>query len=86
MRFPWAWFRFGRTIELLRAEDDLMNLIAAYQTKQPLPKRQFELYEDSVRAVGSRNSMDLGISLPLARLDCRFERVSSHSPLFYQTG
>ena len=60
---------------------DLMNQTAIYQTK--LPKRRFELFDDSIRATGSKGNVDFDITFPLSKLDSGFERIWLHSASFY---
>jgi hypothetical protein len=57
--------------------------IAVYQARLPNAKLQFELYEDSIRAVGSRAGVDFDTTLALTRLENRPERLWVHSILFY---
>jgi hypothetical protein len=63
--------------------DHRMNPIAVYETRHPFSRRRFELYEHSIRALGSKNSVDFDVTLPLERIDSGFERLWQHSVLFY---
>jgi hypothetical protein len=60
-----------------------MNPIAVYRAKFRFTALRFELNEDSIRAVGSRSSVDFDTTWPLVHLQDRFERFWIHSGLFY---
>jgi hypothetical protein len=59
-----------------------MAPIALYETSHPSVRLRFELYPDSIRAVGSRAGTEFDTTLSLVRLDRRFERLWVHSLWF----
>jgi hypothetical protein len=60
-----------------------VNPIAVYQARRPFARIRYELYEDSIRVVGSRNGVDFDTMSPLARLDSRPDSLRVHSFYFY---
>jgi hypothetical protein len=60
-----------------------MNPIAVYKTRHSFARQRIELYEDSIRAQGSRNHLDFDVTLPLVRIDSGFERIWLYNFLFY---
>jgi hypothetical protein len=60
-----------------------MEPIAIYQVKRLLEDRRYELFEDSIRIVGSANYVDYDGRIPIARLDTQFLRVRTYSALFH---
>src|SRR5689334_5805609 len=60
-----------------------MNPIAVYETRHPFARGRFELYDDSIRVVGSKNSIDFDFTLAPERIDSGFERIWRHNVLLY---
>jgi hypothetical protein len=62
-----------------------MNRIAVYDARRPFTRVRFELYEDSVRASGSRNGLEFDTTIPLARISSQSERFWVYG-LYYYVG